>query len=59
MYYRLGMNYAPENLKLKAAQCGFKVTRRYEGVDKSEHARQDSDGVWHFKVGEKVVIPHS
>jgi hypothetical protein len=54
MYYRLGMNYVPESLTLKAAQYGFKVTRRYEGVDKPEHAKQDSDGVWHFKLGEKV-----
>ena len=33
LYYRLGLKYAPQNLKLKPSDHGFTVTRRYEAVD--------------------------
>ena len=33
LYYRVGMTYAPASLALAAADHGFVVDRRYEGVD--------------------------
>jgi uncharacterized protein YfaS (alpha-2-macroglobulin family) len=56
LYYRLTMNYAPDDLRLKAACYGFKIQRTYEGVDDKKHVTQDKDGNWHFKLGEKVRV---
>jgi hypothetical protein len=56
LYYRLAMNYAPDDLRLKAACYGFKIQRMYEGVDDKKHVTQDKDGNWHFKLGEKVRV---
>jgi hypothetical protein len=56
LYYRLAMNYAPDDLRLKAACYGFKIQRTYEGVDDKKHVTQDKDGNWHFKLGEKVRV---
>lgn len=51
LYYRIGLDYAPRNLNIKAADYGFKVTRTYEGVDDKKDVYKDKDGVWHFKAG--------
>jgi alpha-2-macroglobulin len=51
LYYRLALNYAPEDARLPALDCGFKVERTYEGVDHAGDARRDADGVWHVKSG--------
>lgn len=56
LYFRLAMNYAPEDLRLKAACYGFKLTRTYEGVDSASHVTKDSNGNWHFKLGKKVRV---
>jgi uncharacterized protein YfaS (alpha-2-macroglobulin family) len=56
LYYRIGMNYAPTNLKLKAADYGFTVERVYEGVDNPADVRRDSDGTWHIKSGATVRV---
>ena len=32
LYYRIGMKYAPKNLKLAPADYGFTVLRKYEAV---------------------------
>jgi uncharacterized protein YfaS (alpha-2-macroglobulin family) len=56
LYYRIGMKYAPESLKLEAADYGFTVERRYEGVDKPTDVTRDKDGVWHVKAGTRVRI---
>ena len=48
--------YAPASLSLEPANYGFKVTRKYEGVDDASHVTRDDDGVWHFKLGEKVRV---
>ena len=40
LYYRVGMTYAPESLKLDAADYGFVVQRRYEAVDDPKDVAQ-------------------
>jgi hypothetical protein len=56
LYYRLGMQYAPSNLKLNAADYGFTVERKYEAVDHAEDVRRNPDGTWHIKAGAKVRV---
>ncbi|MEO8650345.1 MAG: hypothetical protein ABI539_14365, partial [Acidobacteriota bacterium] len=56
LYYRIGMKYAPKNLKLEPADYGFTVLRRYEGVDKAADAVQQPDGSWDIKSGARVRV---
>ncbi len=56
LYYRIGMTYAPSNLKLPPADYGFTVERRYEAVDKKNDVNHDADGVWHIKAGARVRV---
>jgi uncharacterized protein YfaS (alpha-2-macroglobulin family) len=56
LYYRIGMQYAPSNLKLEAADYGFTVERVYEAVDNPKDVTRDSDGTWHIKAGSRVRV---
>ncbi|MCA1619217.1 MAG: hypothetical protein LC795_07880 [Acidobacteria bacterium] len=56
LYYRVGMSYAPTNLKLAAADYGFAVERVYEAVDDPADVRRDADGTWRVKAGAKVRV---
>jgi uncharacterized protein YfaS (alpha-2-macroglobulin family) len=56
LYYRIGMQYAPTSLKLKAADYGFTVERVYEAVDDPQDVRRDTDGTWHIKAGARVRV---
>ncbi|HEY0429809.1 MAG TPA: DUF6049 family protein [Pyrinomonadaceae bacterium] len=56
LYYRIGMKYAPKNLKLEPADYGFEVLRKYEAVDNAEDVKQNSDGSWTFKSGARVRV---
>ncbi len=56
LYYRIGMKYAPHDLKQFPADYGFAVERRYEGVDDPKDVTQDKDGVWHIKAGARVRV---
>ncbi len=56
LYYRVGMDYAPANLKLDAADYGFVVQRTYEGVDDPKDVTRAPDGVWHIKAGSRVRV---
>jgi hypothetical protein len=56
MYYRIGMSYAPSSLKLDAADHGFTVLRRYEGVDDKEDVIRRADGTWEVKAGARVRV---
>ena len=40
LYFRTAARYAPANLKLAAADYGFKVERRYEAVDNPDDVRR-------------------
>jgi hypothetical protein len=56
LYYRLGMQYAPASLKLPPTDQGFTVSRIYEGADKAEDVRRDTDGTWRVKAGARVRV---
>lgn len=56
LYYRIGMNYAPTSLQLKAADYGFTVTRVYEAIDNPGDVRRDEDGAWRIKAGAQVRV---
>ncbi len=56
LYYRVGMRYAPTNLKLASADYGFAVERVYEAVDDPADVRRDADGTWRVKAGAKVRV---
>ncbi|HLM02622.1 MAG TPA: alpha-2-macroglobulin family protein, partial [Pyrinomonadaceae bacterium] len=56
LYYRIGMKYAPKNLKLAPADYGFTVLRKYEAVDSPEDVKQASDGSWTIKSGARVRV---
>lgn len=56
LYYRIGMKYAPKNLKLKPADYGFTVLRTYEAVDKADDVKQGNDGKWTIKAGARVRV---
>jgi uncharacterized protein YfaS (alpha-2-macroglobulin family) len=56
LYYRIGMKYAPKNLKLAPADYGFTVLRKYEAVDNADDVKQASDGSWTIKSGSRVRV---
>jgi hypothetical protein len=56
LYYRVGMSYAPTNLKLAAADYGFAVERVYEPTGDSGDVRRDADGTWRIKSGATVRV---
>ncbi len=56
LYYRLGLRYAPTDLRLDPMDMGFVVQRVYEGVDNPEDVTLDDQGVWHIKAGARVRV---
>jgi uncharacterized protein YfaS (alpha-2-macroglobulin family) len=62
LYYRLGLKYAPEDLKLKAEDQGFLVYRTYEeiptGKDEPdpEAVKRLEDGSWQIKAGTNIKV---
>ncbi len=56
LYYRVGMTYAPSNLKLSPADHGFAVERSYEGVDDPSDVVRQSDGSYKIKAGSRVRV---
>lgn len=56
LYYRIGMKYAPKNLKLDPADYGFTVLRSYEAVDDKDDVKQNADGSWAIKAGARVRV---
>jgi alpha-2-macroglobulin len=44
LYYRIGLRYAPENLRLKPLERGFSVVRTYEGIDDPKDVQHEKDG---------------
>jgi uncharacterized protein YfaS (alpha-2-macroglobulin family) len=56
MYYRVGMQYAPTDLKLPPADHGFVVSRTYEGAEDPGDVTRDPDGTWRVKAGAKVRV---
>lgn len=56
LYYRIGMKYAPTNLKLEPADYGFTVLRKYEPIDNADDVKQNADGTWTIKSGARVRV---
>jgi uncharacterized protein YfaS (alpha-2-macroglobulin family) len=56
LYSRIGMQYAPTDLRLPPADHGFVVSRIYEGADRAEDVKRDGDGTWRVKAGAKVRV---
>ena len=56
LYYRIGMKYAPASLSLAAADYGFVVERKYEGIDDPKDVTRGADGIWHIKAGARVRV---
>jgi len=56
LYYRLGLRYAPDDLKLEALDRGFVVQRSYEAIDDPGDVRLDDRGVWHVRAGAEVRV---
>ncbi|MDO9087058.1 MAG: alpha-2-macroglobulin family protein [Anaerolineaceae bacterium] len=56
LYYRLGLKYAPTDLRLDPLEMGFVVQRIYEGVDDPNDVWLDEDGIWHIKAGSRVKV---
>jgi hypothetical protein len=54
MYYRIGMKYAPSDLRPPPAEHGFTVTRRYEAVDDPKDVERQKDGTWRVRAGARV-----
>ncbi|CAF1060061.1 unnamed protein product [Adineta steineri] len=55
-YYRIALNYAPSSLQLDPVNYGFKIERIYMAIDDPSHVQKQSDGIWKFKLGEKVKV---
>jgi uncharacterized protein YfaS (alpha-2-macroglobulin family) len=56
LYYRIGMRYAPEDLKLDPADHGFAVERIYEAIDDPSDVVREDDGTWVIKAGARVRV---
>jgi alpha-2-macroglobulin len=56
LYYRIGLRYAPESLRLKPLERGFSVVRTYEGIDDPKDVQHEKDGSWTIKAGARVKI---
>lgn len=56
LYYRLGLRYAPTDLRLAALDSGFAVERVYEAVDDPEDVSRDEKGTWYIRAGARVRV---
>ncbi len=56
LYYRLGLDYAPDDLELDALDRGFVVEREYFAVDDVDDVSRDDDGTWRIKAGANIRI---
>ncbi|HVR19868.1 MAG TPA: alpha-2-macroglobulin family protein, partial [Polyangiaceae bacterium] len=56
LYYRIGMRYAPEDLRPPPAEHGFSVTRRYESTKDPADVKRDADGTWRVRAGALVRV---
>jgi uncharacterized protein YfaS (alpha-2-macroglobulin family) len=56
LYYRVGMDYAPADLRPPPLERGFVVSRAYEGADNAGDVRRDADGTWRVKAGSRVRV---
>ncbi|SDO70561.1 hypothetical protein SAMN04515671_1764 [Nakamurella panacisegetis] len=56
LYYRIGLQTAPSDLKPAPLDRGFVVSRTYTGIDHASDVTRDAAGTWHIKPGAKVKV---
>ena len=56
LYYRLGLQTAPDDLKLMPLDRGFVVSRSFRGADNPADVTRVADGSWHIKAGARVRV---
>lgn len=56
LYYRLGLRYAPDDLRLDPQDEGFVVVRTYEAVDEPGDVVRNDDGSWTIRPGAMVRV---
>ena len=57
LYYRVGMQYAPTDLRPPPSDQGFAVARLYEAAEgDGSDVKRDADGSWRIKAGAKVRV---
>ena len=56
LYYRVGLRYAPTDLRPPPADHGFTVERTYEAVDDPGDVQRDLDGTWRIRAGARVRV---
>ena len=56
LYYRIGLRYAPQGLRLDPADNGFVVAREYQGIDAPDDVRRKADGTWQVRAGARVRV---
>ena len=56
LYYRIGMSYAPTDLRPPPVDHGFTVQRRYEGVDDPKDVVRKTDGTYEVRAGARVKV---
>lgn len=56
LYFRIGMQYVPKDLRPPPAEHGFSVSRLYEGADNPGDVKRDRDGTWRVKLGSRVRV---
>lgn len=56
LYYRLGLRYAPADLRLDPRDEGFVVVRTYEAVDDPDDVVRNDDGSWTIAPGAMVKV---
>ena len=56
LYYRLGLQYVPEDIRLDSLDRGFTVLRTFAPIDDERDVWQDADGAWHVRLGARVRV---
>ncbi len=56
LYYRLGLRYAPADLRVDPRDEGFVVVRTYEAVDEASDVVRNDDGSWTIEPGAMVRV---
>jgi uncharacterized protein YfaS (alpha-2-macroglobulin family) len=56
LYYRLGLRYAPSDLRLKAEDRGFVVDRAYFPATKESRVERRPNGAWAASPGSYILV---
>ncbi|HNC45993.1 MAG TPA: hypothetical protein PLU80_17630, partial [Acidobacteriota bacterium] len=56
MYYRLGLSYAPKEVRLSPVEAGFTVSREYSAVDDPTDVKRLSATEWQIRAGARVKV---